>query len=473
MIISKKNEIRFKNILKLLNVLFLVLVCSIYFISLRFEINITQFLKYYSLFTYVFIIVTSKLFYKWNHSYILFLLSFGLFLLTRVFLDIFGIVDIGFADKWIYYTISNETINKVLLLFIISLYSVNFGTLQKFSNRIDFFKNNVPFRYPKSLNLIIVVIIITLIPGTFLKLLHDLQQSYQLGYDSVYTVDRVPAHFLFRASWFLLKAVIPLYLLINPNKKQFFFFVFLVLFIDFSSIFSGSRSALIAPVGFLFWYYFKFYSFKPVRLKTLLIISIIVIIFSTVSLSLREKLKMSKFNLPHYTFMFLNGQGVTYMTCVYYFDFKDKLLNPSRFVLFNSINNYLLRSKVEISHNVEYVKETLSLDHKLTYAVTPKLYLEGKGLGTSFLIELFALGGWIAVLIGSYFLGVLIIYFDNLFSTNINSLFFSWYWIVHLFWMARAELLPDLVSLLLTFFILYFLKYLILIYKQISNPIHN
>ncbi len=440
----------------------------VYVSSFVYKFNITEFLKYYLLFGFAFIFGTAKVYFKWSHSYILFLLAFALFLLSRVFLDILGIADIDHANKWAHYYISTATKNKVLLIYIISLFSINFGTLQKFNNRTNIFKSKTPFKYPKTLNFLIVAIIIILIPGTFLKLLHDLQEIYHLGYESAYKMNRIPAHFIYRLSWFLLQSTIPLYLLIKPTKKQFIFFIFLTLFINFSVILSGNRSTLIVPLAFFFWYYYKFYSKKKIRILPVISIVLLIIIFSALSLNLREKQNVNKFNLQKFTYSFFYGQGVTYLTTVYYFDYNNKLLNPSRFALLNSINNFFIRSDVEISHNVEYVKRTLSLDHKITYAVNPEEYLAGKGLGTSFLIELFALGGWVAVVIGSYFLGVSIIYFEYLFSNNQNLLFFAPIWIGQIIQLPRAELLPDMVPLFLTIFILLFLKFIVLLIKRAS-----
>lgn len=56
----------------------------------------------------------------------------------------------------------------------------------------------------------------------------------------------------------------------------------------------------------------------------------------------------------------------------------------------------------------ELVQHTLSLDDQLMYAVNPELYLSGVGYGSSYIAELYQLGGVLALIIGSYLIGRII-----------------------------------------------------------------
>ena len=282
--------------------------------------------------------------------------------------------------------------------------------------------------------------------------------------------DRLPAPLFARASWFLLKAILPLYLIMAPNKKEFRVFVFLTLLIDLTSIISGNRSTLIAPLAFLFWYYYKYYSQKSVKVITLSIIGCMVIIFSIIAINLRDNSDVEKFDFPLYAKLFVNSQGVSYLVTAYYFDFHEQLIQPSPFAAFNGIQNYFLRGKVKIGHNVEYASRTVSLDHKITYAVAPDKYLSGSGLGSSFLIELFEMGGWLAIILGTFLLGYCIVELEYLFDIFPKIRYLSWFWIVHLFEMSRAGLLPNIPNILMTVFALFMFKVLIgLRRKTIGN----
>lgn len=457
--------ISLRKILIAINVIFLIILIFSALYAETYDCNGMYFLKYFVFVQYVLIVLTTRIYFKWTHSYMLFLFSFGMFLLGRVFLDLIGLVDIQYANKVIYYTISKEVISKVLLLLGIGLGFINLGVLLQNKER----KINQKIVKGDKTNLfrqLYLIAVILLLPGTLYKMLYDYKQVLEYGYLVFFNDDWVPAPLFARLSWLILKSLLPLFLMINPNKKEFRYFILLALIIDLTSIVTGNRSTLIAPFAFLIWYYFKFYSSKSLKLWWISVFAGVIIIFSIVSINLRDKVEVEKLNIPLYTQLFFNSQGVTFTIMAYYFDFHDKLPNPSALAPFKDIHDYYLRFQMPIAHTVEYAERTLSLDHKITYAVSQKKYLSGAGLGSNFLIELFEMGGWLTVCIGCFFLGKIIVYLEFVFEYYSQFRFLSWFWIIHLMETSRASLLPALSDIIFTIILLYFIKQLMNIKRR-------
>lgn len=476
MLRSNKGSGVIQLILTLISLVLVIFYVGFYYTRNLSMAEATSFLEKSVIIIYLYVLLSSKLFFKWNNSFILFLLSFGLFLLSRVFFSvIFGDADIYIADKLTYYQIEPKTISTVLLTFIVSLLTVHiggiipmpqFGGIRKIV-RIQAFNSNKNRK-------ILLFLVVLLLPGTLMKLIYDYKQILSSGYLIAFSAERVQAPLLLRLCWFILKSFAPLLVVFVKRKKDLIAFVSLMVVIDIANILAGNRSNLLAPFAFFFWYYYKFISTKLVKIYKLVIIGICVIVFSIVSINLRDEAEVMKFDLKEYSHAFFYSQGVSYLLNVYYHDFDEKLVNPSRLAMFHPLYNYYLMGKVKVGHSEEYVEKTISLDHKITYAVSPNAYLNGQGLGTSYIIELYALGGMLALIIGSFFLGRIIVWFERFFLIREDYRFVSWFWIYHLVTLPRSGLIPDLTPLLLCFIIMMVLRALsrknVVLRKDYSYP---
>jgi len=449
-----------RSLFTIISILLLVGYLVYYYISDLYIPAVASFLETSVVVVYLYVLFSSRLFYPWNHSFILFLLSFGLFLLSRVFFSVFfGEADIFIADKLTFYRIGNETISLVLLTFIVSLLAVHIGGIVAFP-KIKYFNRTIrsgDFFSNRNRNILLVLVLL-LLPGTLMKLIHDYKQILASGYLIAFSSERIQAPLIFRLCWFILKSFAPLLVVFVKSKRDLIAFVLLMLVIDLANILGGNRSNLIAPFAFFFWYFYKFISDKVVKVYRLAIIAVCVIVFSIVTINLRDEAEVMKFDLQEYSHAFFYSQGVSYLLNVYYHDYSEQLINPSRFAMFHPVYNYFLMGRVDIGHSEEYVEKTISLDHKITYAVSSKAYLNGQGLGTSYIIELYALGGMVALIIGSFFLGRIIILLERFFTTNKSYKFISWFWIYHLVTLPRTGVIPDLTPLVLCVVIMMVLK---------------
>ena len=77
------------------------------------------------------------------------------------------------------------------------------------------------------------------------------------------------------------------------------------------------------------------------------------------------------------------------------------------------------------------------------YAVNPELYLSGVGYGSSYIAELYQLGGVLALIIGSYLIGRIIKWYERNYNKSYTYVYFSWFIIPHLIWTSRGSYFPS------------------------------
>ncbi|PQB07823.1 hypothetical protein BST83_12165 [Polaribacter filamentus] len=422
------------------NLLLLLVYICVYLFNLQFNTN-TNHTKYFLFITYIFIVISSIKHFSYFHSLNLFLYAFGLFLMGRIFLDIFLGIPSEFADKWNNYWLSSYTIKEVNNSLTLALIGTGIGA--SFYKKIKLKKDK-----NKSIIRPLKIIIYILIPFCLAKLWLDYAQVRDGGYITLYTgLKRSP--FYLRASWYLLVTIFPLLLTDINNKKQFKYLVLLFIIIDGLNILQGARGALFRPLAFFIWYYYKFISIKKVKLIKLAYFSIIIIFSSVLLLQLREK-DTKVDNVLFYVMQSLSG---SYYTHAYFIDYSNNFVNPSNFYILAPVVDYVkyLYDPDLKGHTLKRVEKTLSLDHKLTYEMATTSYLSGHGLGGSYITEMYALGGKMGVFLISILLGYSIIYLENLFVIAETTRYIAWFWIGNLVWMPRAGLLDFIPSVIICY----------------------
>jgi hypothetical protein len=80
------------------------------------------------------------------------------------------------------------------------------------------------------------------------------------------------------------------------------------------------------------------------------------------------------------------------------------------------------------------------------YAINPEAYLNGYGIGSSYTLELYILGGILGVIFGSFLIGFLINKFERIVQYNNYYLIFSIAWIENLVWMNRGSYFPEFIK---------------------------
>jgi oligosaccharide repeat unit polymerase len=381
---------------------------------------------------------------RWVHSYMLFILSFLLFNFSRLFLDLLNLTDFTEVSLYKYYYVDDFIIKKSLLILCISLLSVSLSFSFVFQQREKMvLKNKKP-----NIHLGLIVFFLLLLPGTLLKLKHDFSFVSFNTYVDLYN-SYISSPLLYRLSWYVTLLLIPLFLVYPKEKKIIFSVLFIYLIIGVLDSLKGSRGALVKPLAFCMWYYYKFFNRKDVNLFKIFILGLGFILIMQLYLIIRTDINIDLETLQLILPLFFAQQGVSFTLFPLYFDFGEYIINPNRFYILYPITSNFQRIFTESGrdgHTFDFMSNTLSLDHKIMYAINPEAYLNGYGIGSSYTLELYILGGILGVIFGSFLIGFLINKFERIVQYNNYYLIFSIAWIENLVWMNRGSYFPEFIK---------------------------
>ncbi|MBR1792046.1 MAG: O-antigen polysaccharide polymerase Wzy [Bacteroidales bacterium] len=377
----------------------------------------------------------------------LFLFSTTLFLLGRVILSVFDDKELYDSNKYVFYTMHMETVSKVLCLIgtSLSFSVVGFCTYSEKNRHNRTYQRKVFFpgmeQYWK------VIMYIT-IPLCIYKQYVDLSMIRIDEYLSIYTQD-TKSPLIAKAGWWLFSTLFPVGLLFINCKRDFFRMVGIYAVANFFNLITGSRSSLLVPILFFTWYYYTFITNKDIHLLYIIIGIVLIAYIAEWLLTLREGV----FQKNGVIKMLLETQGVQYVFLGNYLDMKDQFVVKSHwyilfplYALIPRLTNPVFRT----GHSSEMIEQTLSLDHQLMYACNPQAYLSGAGYGSCYIAELHALGGILAVLIGSFLLGRFMAWFEKK-CADFQSpyiIVLSFFIVSHIFRIARDPLFIEPISLL-------------------------
>lgn len=396
---------------------------------------------------YFYLLITSVRNYSITHSYSLFLLCFGVFLMGRVILDTIGLLEINLTTKWQFYNFSDRTIVLVNTAMALSLIFIQVGLGSK--PKIIFSKNsqetiNKVFKVSKML-------VILLIPFAVAKLYFDFSQIRAGSYTDLYMgLQRSPL--VIRAGWYLATLILPLLLADTLNKKNFKIFLTLFVLLNFFDFLQGSRGALLRPGMFILWYYYKVISKK--KANDIVVISVF-IVFAFVAnfiLEMRSDEKAGRSGVYDQVMYVAENLGSSYYVNAYYAECHKEINGIDQlYVVGPVIDAFVgffdrdLRGQSDAR-----IKNSYGLSHKITYYIAPGMYLDGHGYGCSYIAEIYSTVGFISVIIFSFFIGRFIKFIEDNIKHSPVVRIMSWFWIQNLMFMARGSLLGFVINMCFT-----------------------
>ena len=293
------------------------------------------------------------------------------------------------------------------------------------------------------------------------------------GYLSFYSRESiVTAPFFSRLSWYLYTLFLPIIFAVDfGSKKKTKLLIALLLAVSLLDALKGSRAAFIRPLMFCFWYYYTFYSEKKINILKLLSILGALLFFTMFMLIYRNDAKVDINSFKIISDLVFYSQGISFTFIALYFQFQDQILYPTRFYFITPITSplqYIFDKDVFASgRNLEMIKSTFNIDYKLLYAINPKMFFDGYGIGGSYMIELYAIMGILTVVLGSIITGYFIVWFEiNILRKGKTWLvIFGWYWVNHILFFSRGAFGLNLLNIFLTFLIFNLLKNLFNSYK--------
>ncbi|RGJ45520.1 O-antigen polysaccharide polymerase Wzy [Bacteroides sp. D20] len=195
---------------------------------------------------------------------------------------------------------------------------------------------------------------------------------------------------------------------------------------------------MFLPIIFLLWYYYSFYSEQQKqKIGKLLLISIVCIILSQVLLEFRRGDVDTGYDSDLFM-MFFSQQGVSLLVFAYMIFYKSTFVNTGLPYILYPLS---LTSTFE-GQSMEFVEQTNSLGHRLTYFLAPDAYLGGEGVGSSFLGEFWDLG-LIGFLLMSFLAGYIIRYFEKSVRNTRVIMFLAFILVPNIVYMPRASFFPS------------------------------
>ncbi|PKL31558.1 hypothetical protein CVV43_01660 [Candidatus Saccharibacteria bacterium HGW-Saccharibacteria-1] len=416
---------------RLVIILSFAITTSMVFFLFGFNNQVTLFISV-SLLFFSIILMCAK---SWNRSFLLLLFTcaIGLFLLGRYTLHFIN------GDTTSQY-VNNDSIIKTLRLIYISLYGVIIGSIiglmspnnshsASISKRSKIVKN---ISWPLSILSGIVFLVYNLL------LLESMRgQPYESLYiDSSRSI--MPEMLTGISQLFIY--VMCVFLATYPSKKKTNLVLMIYIMSQIPICIIGSRAPLISAIVFSLAY-ILLRKYRPIsfseskqwlKKKELIMIiimtPIIMIAMSAVGNS-RGNANMSNDNTSSNGLVdLIEKQGVTFRIVAFSIEREEEIPKPAygSYIFSPVINNlagYFLGSNKTISsQTLKSAERGVNSADALSYVVIGDRYLEGYGLGSSYIIDSYLDAGWIGVFAISFIIGLFLIKATNAFGK---------YWIIN------------------------------------------
>lgn len=396
----------------------------------------------------------------------LFLYSFFVFLLGRIFLDFLGIKSMYYSDHYAWYTISNNTTEVILISYICFLlvYLVVVST-----SKIGDMKNGQnQFKYQGSslLESLSEKVLLFCIP---LGIANSIRIILTTDYISTFIYGNVEFSPLSIFSY-IATATIPVYFASLPRRKHRTYIFALIILMGAASALIGSRARFVSIIVFFLWY-FKM-SGMNIKLGKICAVSLLVILFTDFVYKSREVfLEYSALDTGWditntFVVKMLYSLGGTHMVFANYIDYRNEIFSDTHFYFINGFINpiqrlLLNRSEFLAGRNADLANISFSLDYKLMEAINPIAFAEGRGIGGNVVTEMWAFAGYIGVILGAIIFIKLFIYFSKKSCISPGFFIINYYWLLNTVWAPRGSFLPDSLFLALSFIIYFLLNVII------------
>tara|TARA_R110002050_G_scaffold98117_1_gene203851 strand:- start:4358 stop:5770 length:1413 start_codon:yes stop_codon:yes gene_type:complete len=411
-----------------------------------------EILKYELVIIYIYTVISSKRYLKWTSLYLIFLFTLGLFIFSRIFLDIFGIYQFEWANKWRNFLFPLKTQITLLSYLIISLVVIHLGALLSlFTPR----RNKVELKPYAKLEEVSLYLFFLSFPGILYKYILQFKFIINNGYTAVYdgSLNLLSYPYWTFGSGTLMEVSFCLFLASKPSKKKFMLISVLFFILKIIDVLKGGRSKLFLPVLFIAWFYYQFYSSSDLKLKKLFVYSTVGILLSQAILIFRDSNNLAFENSGFFLSLFFAQQGISILVLGYMINYKTTFVNTGWPYIIYPLTIF----SASEGQSYEYINETISLGHRLSYFLSPEGYLQGEGIGSSFLGELYDLG-FIGFVLGSFFVGMFIIYFEHIIKYNRIWLLLSLYIMQTIVYMPRASIFPiskDIILLVVFYLVIH------------------
>jgi oligosaccharide repeat unit polymerase len=435
------------KLFKLFFTIFNVFTVSLLFIFKEsLNIEMLNLIEVYSFFIFVTLFILNIKIYGYFHIINIFHFTFFVFLYGQIVGHFIGIFDITEYRSLIHTNFEISTIIETILIISLSLLFFNFFSIYTIPRKLKKITTNIEYvKLGKSL-------ILFNFPIVFYKYILEYYFILKNGYTSFFLgaareIDFfIPFIDLFSNLFFLGYLI---FIAGAPDLKTFRKFTYIFLFIMILDSLKGSRSTVMFPILFYFWYLSERYGVDSRKqFKKISIFFICAFILSFIYIQQRSGLKNK---MDVLTLVKSIPQAATSTELLnLYIENKEYLpktqvgyiFSPIIFPYYYILNREILQS----GQNYDAVKLRGSLNHSLTYFLNADYYLSGGGLGSSYIVEMYEFG-YFGVLFFSALLSLLMGFLYS--GSNVRIIvFFTYIIAIHIMVMPRAEYFVPLWDLL-------------------------
>lgn len=399
----------------------------------------------------------------------IFLYSFFLFLLARIFLDFINVKSMYVSDRYAWYTISEKTTEIILtsyIIFLLVFYIVL--VFSKEEHSVSYGKYRFRYGSLPGLEKITGIILMILLPvGIIYKFYLNLTQSYLANYQFSGGGPSIVALLSYFAEY-----TIPVYFCTIPkSRNRKVIFAMVALYYLMQSL-QGQRSAILLIAVFFLWYALSVG--KIFKARTVVFSGSFLVVFTVIITYIREA--TGYFSNQNIFVKMLYSAGGTHMVFANYIDYRSRIINdiPLYFLsgLIQPFNRYFFnRAAFSQGRNAIMAATSFSLDHKLMYALAPAAFESGRGFGSNFITEFWAYGGFLGVIILSFLFLKFVQFVEKKSYRQRIWFIFQFYMLREFIWCPRGTSLPNSVLVLISyiiFFVLYQVLYGKIVIKERS-----
>lgn len=344
---------------------------------------------------------------------LLFYFSFFIFLMGRMFMDIFiyGYVTFNFNHK--------ISIHILVCLYISILFLRIGGDLLKIKKKkvSEFIGNNIIKSRMKNISRIIFYFaFIATIPIVIEEYLFIIDNSYGELYTSFQS--KLPA--IIRIISNMRTISVFIFLGCFPTKKEVKLPIILILFSGILLMFTGDRTNLSQAILIIILYFGIRQAMNPeeqwIKVKHLFFGIIIIpffLAFMSFYVYLREGFDTNEVTFLSQFVRFFRSLGRSVDVIGYEKLYENELpinlysiSNIINYLKYNHITELLFNMQMPQQHTVQFAIEGYSFMHSLTYLIDPTLYLNGHGAGSSYIAEVYFDFGYIGIMFINIIYGV-------------------------------------------------------------------
>lgn len=380
------------------------------------------------------------------------------------------------GNKWAYF--SNASINwsivsiALTLIFLILPLFIKMAVLKKENGdkkrTLRFFKgwkkiirriNECITNNAKTIRKVLFgILIVSFVAGVFCEI-DKLMFMHGKNYEAYYSlyVSRVPSIISYTST--ILFPILVIYLLMKPERKWCYLVLGAYITLQIPMLIIGERGSFVRAVIFSILYIFSTTNVKVLKQHLTLKVKVSAIIIAFLGIVLlgsynyiRSNKEVESYNPLELFVDFFYKQGTTYDTLNKGYTYQylipgRRTKNYTFGLIYDSMRNNIVAQKVfnvkplSEKNSLEMALKSNSLSHSLSYAVLGDDYLDGHGIGSSYILETYLDYGYLGIIVYSFILGCYLMIIPNLLKRIGLLSIFALCSIRYLYFVPRAEAL--------------------------------